>query len=152
MAGFKFSLQTLLSLKEQLEKSAKNDLGLAIQTLEKEKAKLASLDAGISHLTEEYRSAAMGAVDPARIREIKAYLETQYKARDKQKGVIKSCQENVDKIREKVVSLMKERKVLEKLKEKERERFMKEEELKERKITDELVSYKESLKNDNGRP
>lgn len=30
MAGFKFRLQTFLKLKEQLEKNAKNELGIAI--------------------------------------------------------------------------------------------------------------------------
>jgi flagellar FliJ protein len=146
MAGFKFSLQTLLSLKEQFEKSAKNELGLAMKALEEEKAKLASIDAGISHFTEEYRAAASGSIQPEKIKEIKAYLETLYADRERQKAVIKRKQEMVDKIREKVVSIMKERKILENLKEKELERYKKQEEQKEQKRTDELVSYKESVK------
>lgn len=152
MAGFKFSLQTLLNLKMQFEKNAKNELGLAVKALEEEKQKLASIDAGISHFTGEYRGACMGAINPAKIKEIKAYLKTLQQDREKQLSVIKVKQDNVDKIREKVVSIMKERKVLENLREKELEKFRKQEEQKEQKITDELVSYKESIKKEDRSP
>lgn len=149
MASFKFSLQKLLNLKEQLEDNIKNELGLAVQALEAEKEKLASIDAGISHLMEEFRKACSGSIRPEKIKEIKAFLEVQHKARARQTAVVKKKQENVDKIREKLVNAMKERKVLENLREKELERFRGQEVKDEQKLTDELVSYRESVKDDN---
>lgn len=149
MAVFRFSLQKLLRLKGQLEESVKNELGIAVQALEREKEKLASIDVAIAQLTGEFRNACSGSIRPDKIKEIKAYLEIRQKARVRQTGVVKQKQESVDKVREKLVNAMKERKVLENLREKELERFRKQEEKDERKLTDELVSYKESVKKDN---
>lgn len=148
MAGFKFTLQTLLDLKSNLEKNAKNELGLAIKALEQEKEKLASIEAGILLLMENYRQACTGAIQPEKIKELKAYLEVQYRNKDRQVAQVKKAAEFVDKIREKLVGIMKERKVFEKLREKEFEKYKKELELVEQKLTDELVSYKETVKKD----
>lgn len=151
MARFRFSLQKLLNLKEQLEESIKNELGHAVKALEEEKRKLASIDAGISRLTEEFRLACTGSIRPEKIKEIKSFMEVRQNARIRQMAVVKKKQDNVDKVREKLVNAMKERKVLGNLREKDFERFRISEEKNEQKLTDELVSYKESVKKDIGR-
>lgn len=146
MAVFRFRLQKLLDLKQQLEDKIKNELGLAIKAHEQEKEKLALIDAGISRLTEDFRKACSGTINPDRIKEIKAWLEVQKEARKQQLEAVKISRENVDKIRVRLVAAMQEKKVLANLREKEFEKFRKQEERNERKLTDELVSYRESLK------
>ncbi len=146
--AFSFRLQTFLNLKEQLEKSTKNELGIAVMKLEEEKAKLTVIDEGIAHCLHDYKRACSGIIQPDKIKELKIYLEYLQKEREWQEANVKRQQQYVDKIREKLVEIMKERKVLEKLKEKEFQEFLKQEELKEQLRVDELVSYKEASKMD----
>lgn len=146
MAGFRFRLQKLLNLKQQIEDKIKNELGLAIKAHEQEKEKLALIDAGISRLSEDFRRACSGTIQPDRIKEIKAWLEVQKMARERQLDAVKRSRENVDKTRERLVAAMQEKKVLANLKEKEFEKFRIQEVKNEQKLTDELVSYRESVK------
>jgi flagellar FliJ protein len=148
LAAFKFRLQSLLRLKEQLEKSARNELGIAIRKLEEEKAKLRAIEDNIDLTMGDFRKACQGIIQPDKIKELKAFLEYLYTERDRQEVNVKKQQENVDKIREKLVEIMKERKVLENLREKEYQLFLKEEEKKEQQRVDELVSFKEAAKTD----
>lgn len=148
MAGFKFRLQTLLKLKEQFEKNAKNELGVAIMKLEEEKSKLRVIEDNIDITTNDFREACSGVIRPEKIKDLKTYLEHLQLARDKQKENVKRQQKNVDIIRERLVEIMKERKVLENLKEKDFQEYLKEEAKKEQQQVDELVSYKRASKAD----
>lgn len=148
MAGFKFRLQTLLKLKEQFEKNAKNELGVAIMKLEEEKSKLRVIEDNIDITTNDFREACSGVIRPEKIKDLKAYLEHLQLARDKQKENVKRQQRNVDIIRERLVEIMRERKVLENLKEKDFQEYLKEEAKKEQQQVDELVSYKRASKAD----
>ncbi|MGI6083819.1 MAG: flagellar export protein FliJ [Acetivibrionales bacterium] len=144
MAIFKFRLQTILRLKEQLEKNAKNELGAAIRKMEEEKSRLKVIEDNIDITTNDFRTACSGIIRPEKIKELKTYLEHLQYEREKQKENVKRQQKNVDKIRERLVEIMKERKVLENLKEKEFQEYLKEEGKKEQLQVDELVSFKES--------
>ncbi|NLU51842.1 MAG: flagellar export protein FliJ [Clostridiaceae bacterium] len=146
MAKFKFRLQTFLNLKEQFEKNAKNELGIAIKKLEEEKAKLVAIEKEIESSLSKFRDACQGNIVPEKIKELKRYLEYLDKKQQEQILNVKREQQNVDKIREKLVEIMKERKVLENLKDKDFQEFVKEEEKVERQLVDELVSYKEAAK------
>lgn len=77
MAGFRFRLQKLLNLKQQLEDKAKNELGLAMKAHELEKHKLALLDAGIVRISDDFRQACSGTIRPERIQAIRTWLEVQ---------------------------------------------------------------------------
>lgn len=146
MAGFKFRLQTFLNLKNQFEKNAKNELGIAVMKLEEEKARLLSIEEDISLCSDDFKKACTGRIQPEKIKEVKVFLERLKKERERQEANVKQHQQNVDKIREKLIEIMKERKVLENLKEKELKEFLKLEEAKEQQRVDELVSYKEAAK------
>jgi flagellar FliJ protein len=146
LAVFKFRLQTLLRLKKQLEKNAKNELGIAVMKLEEEKAKLRAIEHNIDLTMSDFRKACQGIIQPEKIKELKVFLEYLQTERERQEVNVKRQQENVDKIREKLVEIMKERKVLENLKEKEYQEYLKTEEKKEQQRVDELVSYNESKK------
>ncbi|HOP71730.1 MAG TPA: flagellar export protein FliJ [Thermoclostridium caenicola] len=146
MAGFRFRLQKLLNLKQQLEDKAKNELGLAMKAHELEKRKLALLDAGIVRISDDFRQACSGTIRPERIQAIRTWLEVQKTARGQQMDAVKKSGENVDKVRVKLVAAMQEKKILANLRDKEFEKFLKQEAHNEQKLTDELVSYRESVK------
>ena len=148
MAGFKFRLQTNLNLKRQYEKSAKNELGIAVMKLEKEKEKLRVIENNIELCLDDFRAACRGALDREKIREIKKYLDYLGGEKKRQQANVKKQQQTVDKIREKLVEIMKDRKVLENLENRDLEVFRKEEEKKEQHRVDDLVSYKEAAKMD----
>ena len=148
MSVFKFRLETFLSLKEQFEKNTKNELGIAVMKLEEEKNKLNSILNKMSVCSEDFKHACTGLINPEKIKEYKLFLEYLKKQKHAQEMNVKSQQQNVDKIREKLVEIMREKKVLENLKEKDFLDFKKHEEMKEQLITDELISYKEAVKMD----
>ena len=146
MPKFKFRLQSFLNLKEQFEKQAKNELGIANRKLQHEKRKLNRIEEDIKIYSDKFKSACTGHIQPEKIKELKVYLEYLYDKKVKQMLNVKREQQNVDKIRVKLVSLMRDKKVLENLKEKNFQEFLFEQEKSEQKRTDELVSYKESKK------
>lgn len=148
MPVFKFRLQTFLNLKEQFEKNAKNELGIAVKKLEEEKAKLSSLLDKIELAAEDFKRACTGIIQPEKIKEHKYYMEYLKKEKQRQEAKVKREQQNVDKIRERLVEIMRERKVLENLREKDFQEHKKEEERQEQQRVDELVSYKEAAKMD----
>jgi flagellar protein FliJ len=142
MAVFRFRLGTLLHVKEQLEKSAKNDLGLAVVRLETERARLRERDQEIREIGDTFTAALTGHIDPERICLLKAFLAAREAVREKQREVVKEAAQTVDTIRDRVVVLMQERKVLEKLREKEWEQFRVEGLQQEQRQADELVTYR----------
>lgn len=148
MAGFKFRLEVILNLKIQFEKNAKNELGIAIMRLEEEKQKLRNIRDEIEININEFKIACTGVIQREKIKKLKFFLEFLDHAKQRQEENVKKQQKNVDKIRDKLVEIMKERKVLENLKEKDFHEYLKEEEKKEQQLIDELVSYKEAAKVD----
>jgi len=151
MAAFIFRLQKLLNLKQQLEEKAKNELGLAIRAHELEKQKLSVLETGIMRLSNDFRQACSGTIRPERIQAIRTWLEVQKTARERQLDAVKRSGENVDNTRVKLIAAMQEKKILSNLKDKEFEKFLRQEARNEQKLTDELVSYRETVKKTAGR-
>jgi len=62
-----------------------------------------------------------------------------------QKETVKKEKENVDKVREELLQAMKDRKILEKLKEKRYDEYLIESKAEEQKVNDQIVSYKVSV-------
>lgn len=143
MAVFKFSLATLLKIKEQFEQNTKNELGLVIQALERARRILHEIEEEIQNQVEEFGGALSGKIDQERIEGIRRWIVVLEKKKIDQEGQVKKASENVDIVRAKLIALVKERKVLEKLKEKEFQLYMEEESKLEQKVIDDLVTYKE---------
>lgn len=142
MAKFKFRLQPLLNIKTQLEDSAKNELGKAVQRLEEEKEKARSLVENREKYISEFQEKTSSYI---RIDELKGY--TLYISKlaqniEMQNKNIKEASDNVDKYREDLIKIVKERKILEKLKEKKYKEYLSELGKDEQKRMDEIVSYK----------
>lgn len=141
MAKFSFRLQPVLNIKSQREDQLKNELGKAIRRLEDEKRKLRELEDELNRLSAKFNEKARKATVKKLI-EYKEYLSLLVPKIRSQKENVNCAALNVDKVREDLLKAVKERQILEKLKEKKKEAFLLEEKELEQKINDEIVSFK----------
>jgi len=141
MAKFDFRLQALLNVKRQLEKSVKNELGIAIRELENQKAILNEIQLVIASQENEYRKDGTRKIKLSTLKQRLEYIRSMYEKQDLQEQRVNEEIRNVDKIRVRLVEIMKDRKLLEKLKDKELSEFKKEQDRIERVHIDELASY-----------
>lgn len=151
MAVFRFRLATLLNVKEQLEKSEKNALGLATVKMVAEKQALQNIHDEQDGLQAVFFAAVSGVIQSGEIKTIKNRIGAVKLQEAFQQEKVKEAAQTVDKIRDRVVVLMQERKVLEKLKEKAFEEFRLETLSEEQRLADELVTYRSSLKLEEGK-
>jgi len=146
MAVFRFRLQTFLNVKEQMEKMARNELGIAVQKLKLQQDALDRIKSEISSQTDEYRRDKSSGTTPLKMKQRFEYIRWMQKKELEQIERVNEERRNVDKIRERLIEIMKEKKILEKLREREFTQFRQEQEKAGQVLTDELVSYKEFVK------
>ncbi len=142
MPKFNFKLQTLLKVKNQMEDNLKNDLGKAVHKLEGEKVKLRRLEfeknRNILDFNEKSKKTAVH-----NLIKFNHYLSFLAVKIQDQKENINFASRNVDKIREELIKIVKEREILDKLKEKDYDFFLKEQLKDEQRLNDEIVSFKQ---------
>lgn len=140
MAKFIFKLQSVLNIKKQQEDSKKNELGKAIRALDAEKRKLAdledTLESTVKKFNEKTRKATVNEL--IKYNEYLSLLNSRIRT---QKENVNNAALYVDKVREELIIAVKERKILDKLKEKKYEEFLTEQKKLEQKTNDEIVSY-----------
>ncbi len=140
MAKFIFKLQSVLNLRKQKEDNIKNELGIAIQRLEQEKRRLSelenTLDATVREFNEKTRKTTVH-----ELIEYNEYLSLLNSRIKSQKDNVNNAAQYVDKVREELVKAVKDRKILEKLKERHYEEFLLKQKKLEQKTNDEIVSY-----------
>lgn len=146
MAVFRFRLQTFLNVREQMEKSVKNELGIAIKKLSLQQDALERIKSEISSQADEYRRDGSSGTTLLKLKQRVEYIKWMKKMELEQIERVNEERRNVDKIRERLVEIMKEKKILEKLREKELTLFRQEQEKAGQALADELVSYKEFVK------
>lgn len=142
MAKFIFNMQGLLNIKEKLEEQSKTEYGKALTRLEQEKSILLNLKNKKQQNILSFRESINKGVKPNYIDNINKYISFIDKKIEAQIQNINKAKEIVEEKRLALLEAMKERKVLEALKEKEKENYFKEELKNEQKIIDEIVSYK----------
>lgn len=140
MAKFSFRLQSVLNLKKQREDNLKNELGKAMRILEEEKRRLAILECSLNSLVEEFNNKAKKST-VRKLIEYKEYLTLLACNIKVQKENVNCAAHNVDKVREELLQAVKERQILDKLKEKKKEEYYTEQTRIEQKAIDEIVSY-----------
>ncbi len=139
---FKYKLEPILSLKEKMEDNKKRELGLANQSYEKAKAEKAKLVETRNKAYEEAKIQNNNKVNIEHLKQLNQYLN--YMKREihlKEQEVIKAAIK-VDEKRSELIEAVKERKILENLKELKLEEYKEEESKKENNIIDEIVTYK----------
>ena len=141
MAKFRYSMQSILNIKTKMETQAKQEFSAAKYTLDKEEEKLENLKKRKSDYEEEAHMLLQGTLKVRDIEDNKnaILMMDQYIA--EQKRQVKKAQDELERAREKLADVMKERKMHETLREKAFENFLQEENRQEGKSIDELTSY-----------
>ena len=134
-------MQNILNIKYKLEDQAKTEFMLANQRLQEEEAKLQRLKERKVGYEEAIRQLLKKNLQVDRIKENQEAIVRMNEFIIEQMACVKEAQYQVNLKAEKLTELRKERKAQEKLKEKAFENFRQEENAKESKEIDELVSF-----------
>ena len=141
MAKFKYRMQSILEVKKKLEEQAKNEFAAARAVLNEEEEKLEQLKKRKEAYEDEGRALRENTLNIMDIIENKeALLRMDEFIADQQLNV-KRAQDRMEEARLALQNAMQESKTQDKLREKAFEQFVKEENKRESKEIDELVSY-----------
>lgn len=139
---FKFNLQSVLSLKEKMEDSKKRDFGLAIQEEEKIKGEKAKLEAEKLEALNSAREQSKNKVNVVYIKAFNHYNQYMDQAIKTKNQELELAHQKVEEKRAELLEAMKERKILDNLKELHLETYLEEEKHAEQRLTDDIVTYR----------
>ena len=142
MAKFFYRMQNILDIKSKLEESAKQEYAEARIRLNKEEDKLQGLKDRKEEYSHDYQKAIQGNLDFLKIEEAANAVDIMEEKIVEQTEVVRKRSKELEQTRIKLTQVMQERKMHEKLKEKQFEEFLVELNEQENKETDEVVSYK----------
>lgn len=142
MARFIYSLQNILSIKEKMEEQEKTNYSQTVMRLLEEEEKLADCTRRRELAEYELKECMFDVLNVMLIRQKEDAVEILKVYEKQQQLIVIQWEEEVRKARERLNEAMKERKIHEKLREKAYEEFMLEENRREQKEIDELVSYR----------
>lgn len=138
MKGYRFRFDRLLKTKQAIIDDIAAKTARAQKILLMETNKLRSLEERQAECLDELVSLQLGAIDAGEVRRCHRYLQQVGDAADKQAALIKEIELRVEMLRNMLIETEKEKKILEKLDEKEREEFLREFLRKEQAVLDEV--------------
>lgn len=141
MARFHYSMQSILDIKLKMETQAKQEFSAARAALDREEEKLSGLidrKRGYEAKAEELLA---GTLDLQEIEENQTAILSMDRFIADQRICVAAAERNLERAREQLTEVMKERKTHENLKEKAFDQFLVEENRREGKEIDELTSY-----------
>ena len=146
MAVYKFRLQKLLDYKIKIEEEKKNKLGSAIKRLEKEKHRMAELKRELSDMQSLFHEKTSQGMAVNELKILANYIDYYKRGIKEQKVRIRMAEDYLSICREELIAATREKKMIEKIKEKDYSKYLYEEQKKEEKLVDDLVSFKGSNK------
>lgn len=141
MASFNFKLEKVLNYKEIVENEKKNKFAQIKQRLYKEEALLDDYYKEKKSIIEK-RNAFNKKIKVGELFLYNLYIDTINKKIEKQKLIVLNIMKELDQAKNEMVNAVKDKKILEKLKENKYEEFIYEQGKEEEKLIDNLVSYK----------
>ena len=141
MAKFRYRMQSILDITNQMENQAKMELGQAQRRLLDEEERLQLLRDRKEVYLEEGRRARLNALSVQELKDNEYAVARMDEFIAIQLDNVRKAEMEVEAARLKLQEIMKERKSHERLREKSFEQFVAEENKKERKEVDELTSY-----------
>ncbi len=144
MAAYKFKLQKLLDFRLDMEDEKKNQLSLALKRLDQEKERLSELKASQSELVKAFKEKTSIGIAVNELKLLMNYIDYYKRGIKEQKTRIKMAEDYVSACREELIKATQEKKMIEKLKEIDHKKYLYEEQKKEEKFIDDLVSFKGS--------
>lgn len=144
MAAYKFKLQKLLDYKISMEEEKKNELGLAVKRLEEEKSRLQELKHEQDEMQRTFKEKTSMGVAVNELKLLANYIDYYKRSIKEQKTRIKMAEDYLSCCRESLIKATQEKKMMEKLKEADYGKYLHNEQKKEERLVDDLVSFKES--------
>lgn len=144
MAAYKFTLQKLLDFRTNMEEEKKNQLSLALKRLEQEKDRLSELKARQRELDKALKEKTSQGIAVNELKLLMNYIDYYKRGIKEQKTRIKMAEDYASACREELIKATQEKKMIEKLKEIDYKKYLYEEQKKEEKFIDDLVSFKGS--------
>lgn len=142
MAKFIFSMQNLLDIKKKLEAQEKNNYSRANLRLQEAEEKRQALQNRQQEAEQELKETMLSSLHVLEIRQKEEAIEILKMYVRQQEIVVKQREQELEEARIRLSEAIKERKTFEKLREKAFAEFVAEENKKEQKEVDELVSYR----------
>lgn len=139
---FKFKLQSVLDYRLNIEEKIQNEFSDLKRALEDEKQILKSLTADRESLMGELRDIQRKIIRPDDISNLVAYIEKLREKEKEQRNVILTAEEKLESKRQELMEAVKNRKVIENLREKHEAEYHKEMNELERKNSDEMSVLK----------
>lgn len=146
MAKFVYSMQNILDMKEKLGRQEKNDYSRANVRLLEAQDELERLKDRQIEQEEKLRQNLKESMQVLQIKEAENGVEVIKMYVKQQMLCVKQRERELEEARTRLALAMRERKTFEKLREKAFQQFMEEENKKEQKEVDELVSYRYGVK------
>lgn len=146
MATFNFKLEKVLNYKEIVENQKKSRFAQVKQRLIKEEALLNDFYNHKNELIKE-KNISSKEIKVGELAMYNSYIDMINRKINQQQNIINRTKKELKKAKAEMIDSVKEKKVFEKLKENEYEKFMNEEKRNEEKIVDNLISYKTSTRN-----
>lgn len=144
MAVYKFRLQKLLNYKVSVEEEKKNELNKASKRLEEEKNRLFSIKRKLNEMNSTFHEKTSQGMTVNELKLLANYIDYYKRSIKEQKVKIKMAEDYLSICRGELIKATQEKKMVEKLKEIDYEKYLYEEQKKEEKMVDDLVSFKES--------
>lgn len=141
MARFRYRMQSILDIKLKMETQARQEFAEARMRLDQEEERLAALKERRESYERRAREQLMGALNCRDMAENKEALLRMDEYIARQLLQVREAENRLERAREKLAEVMKERKSHETLKEKAFEQFLLDEKRQEGKEVDELTSY-----------
>lgn len=141
MARFRYRMQSILNIKQKMEEQAKMDFAAARMRLDEEEEKLQVLQERKEAYQEEGRGLRRDSLKVREIMENREAVAIMDEFIAWQQQQVRLAEKELEQARQRLQIAMQETKTQEKLREKAFEAFMHEENAKEAKEIDELVSY-----------
>lgn len=142
MAKFVFRMQSYLKVKEKIEDQKKLEYGKALQKVEEEQAKKRQMEEELINNIEKLREKMEKGITPEEFIRSKQFIVQIEKNIIAQEVVIKRAKDYAESKRIELLAAVKQRKMVETLKENDYIEYLSEEAKAEQKIVDEIVSYK----------
>jgi flagellar FliJ protein len=139
---FIFRLQSILSIKKQIEDGLKNDLGKAVIEYERQKEIYNKIEEEKETSVHCIKAKSQEGISVGDLQKYGKYIEFLNAKSKLQMVNVKNAQDNVDRYREKLIKASQERKIIDKLREKKYAEYLKEQFKKEQQINEEISSYK----------
>ena len=140
--AFRFRLQSYLNVKTQIEEQKQNEYAQALRRLEEEKEKKRRMEREIDQTVEGLRTIMATTLDPVDAKYRNDRISLLRIRIAEQEVQIAKAEQFAEKKRLELVEAMKQRKMMDTIKDNHFEQYREEEKRDDQKITDAIVSYR----------